>query len=109
MNTAIEVHIENCIHDWHRKLGHRDPEHKKMHTDGLVDEFILVDCGFKLSCDTCSIYRNDSRSNSEKVIECIRGATGINTYRCLRSDANGKRYSVTFIDDEFYVRSSVGT
>src|ERR1700712_3318975 len=25
-HSAIESHKKNCIHDWHRKLGHRDPE-----------------------------------------------------------------------------------
>lgn len=54
VNSAIDGHKGNCIHDWHRKLGHRDPEAlRKMQADGLVEGFNIVECGIKATCDTC--------------------------------------------------------
>lgn len=53
VNASIE-HKENCIHQWHRKLGHRDPQAiKKMQTDGMVNELVITDCGIEETCETC--------------------------------------------------------
>lgn len=103
VNAAIE-HKEHCIHNWHRKLGHRDPEAiKKMHAEGLIDDLKLVDCGIKMSCDTClkgKLTRLPFPKQSKG--ESIAPLDLIHTDVCGPMQTvtpGGKRYLVTFIDD----------
>lgn len=38
VNISISGHKEHCIHDWHQRLGHRNPEAiRKMKADGLIE------------------------------------------------------------------------
>lgn len=103
INSVIE-HKENCIHTWHRKMGHRDPEAiKKMCAEGLLADLSIVDCGIKMSCDTCMKgkltrvpFPKQSTTESSDLLSLIH------TDICgpmQTSTPGGKRYLVTFIDD----------
>lgn len=102
--SVIECHKENCIHDWHRKLGHRDPEAlRKMQSDGLVEGLNIVECGVKVTCDTCikgKFHRlpfpKKSLSKSKELLELIHSDVAGPMQTMSR---NGHYYLVTFIDD----------
>lgn len=101
---ALTEHNDNCIHTWHRKMGHRDPEAiKKMYSEGFLDDLNIVDCGIKMSCDTCMKgkltrlpFPKQSSSESKYPLQLIH------TDVCgpmQTMTPSGKRYMVTFIDD----------
>ncbi|KAK2575182.1 hypothetical protein KPH14_012892, partial [Odynerus spinipes] len=47
-------HNKNCIHSWHRKLGHRDPDViQVMAGKGLVNNMVIENCYIKETCETC--------------------------------------------------------
>ncbi|KAK2577584.1 hypothetical protein KPH14_000901, partial [Odynerus spinipes] len=42
---AKDGHNENCIHSWHKRLGHRDPQAiKAMSSRNLADSIKIIDC-----------------------------------------------------------------
>lgn len=101
---TLTQHNENCIHQWHRRLGHRDPKAiRKMEADGLVEGMKIVNCNIKESCETC-IKGKMTRLPFPKQSTCSSKAPLdlIHTDVCgpmQTATANGKRYIVTFIDD----------
>jgi len=56
-NKALVVaneHNEDCQHQWHRRLGHRDMEAiKQMTSTGKIEGVKLKDCGIREVCETC--------------------------------------------------------
>lgn len=54
MKTVEQGHREDCLHQWHRKLGHRDPDAvqdiiKKKLATGIQ----ITDCGLRAVCECC--------------------------------------------------------
>ena len=104
--TAVkkEEHNENCIHSWHRKFGHRDPEAiRKWCSKGLMDGIKVVDCGIVQTCEVC-LEGNFSRLPFPKCSESKSTAPIqlIHTDVCgpMRTGSvSGNRYFITFIDD----------
>lgn len=94
----------NCIHYWHRLLGHRDPSAiKDMVSQRLVEGIVLVDCGCLRQCDVCMKakfsrlpFPKKSLTTTTSVLELIH------TDVCgpMQTESHGgMRYFVTFIDD----------
>lgn len=53
--NAILQDNANCIHQWDRKLGHRDPAAiRKMFSENLANDFKIVECNIKKMCETCA-------------------------------------------------------
>ena len=53
-SDAKKVQHENCIHLWHRRLGHRDPEAVKKLCDKQLAVGIKIDsCTAVVKCDSC--------------------------------------------------------
>lgn len=101
---AVLAHNDKCIHELHRKMGHRDPAAiRKMASDGLIEGLQIVDCGIKEVCDVCMKgkmtripFPKKSASESSALLDLIH------TDVCgpmRTATPSGKRYIVTFIDD----------
>lgn len=101
---SVVAHNENCIHDLHRRMGHRDPiAIRKMASDGMIDGLRIVECGIKEVCDVCMKgkmarlpFPKKSSSESSATLDLIH------TDVCgpmRTATPGGKRYFVTFIDD----------
>lgn len=51
---AMLAHNDKCIHQWHRKMGHRHPDAiRKMASEGTLDGLEIVECGIKEVCEVC--------------------------------------------------------
>lgn len=97
-------HNENCIHQLHRKMGHRDPNAiHKMCADGLIEGLKIVECGIKEVCKVClegkmtrTPFPKQSKRESSATLDLIH------TDVCgpmQTMTPSKKRYIVTFIDD----------
>lgn len=103
-NVSISGHKENCIHDWHQRLGHRDPEAiRKMKADGLIEDMKIVECGVIELCESCAKgkmsrvpFPKKSLSETRQPLDLIHS----DVCGPMRTQTpSGKRYVVTFIDD----------
>lgn len=97
-------HNKDCIHHWHRKLGHRDPDaiHRAVRDD-LATGVSIQKCGVFQTCECCvegkiarlPFSRKDHRQ-SAKVLDIIHTdiCGPMNTM-----SPGGSRYFLTMIDD----------
>jgi len=106
-NKALVVankHNEDCQHQWHRRLGHRDIEAiKQMASTRMIEGVNLKDCGIREVCDTClkgkmtrKPFPKKSTYQSERILDLIH------TDVCgpMQTMTPGKkRYLLTLIDD----------
>lgn len=104
VNISIGGHNEKCIHSWHQRLGHRDPEAiRKMQKNGLIENMKIVECGVRELCGTCAKgkmarvpFPKKSLTETKEPLDLIHsdvcGPMSTQT-------PSGKRYIVTFIDD----------
>lgn len=101
---VASLHSKNCIHHWHRKLGHRDPDaiHRAAH-DGLATGVNIQKCSVFQTCECCvegkisrlPFPRKEDRQ-SAKVLDIIHTdiCGPMNTV-----SPGGSRYFLTMIDD----------
>lgn len=100
---TLSNHNENCIHTWHRRLGHRDERAvKKIVGDRLGSGLKLVECGIKSVCEVCCEGKmtrapfRPSESKSSAVGDLVHtdlcGPMEVSTPR-------GSRYFMTMLDD----------
>lgn len=104
VNILSLEHNENCIHSWHRRLGHRDPAAiRRMAAKELVGGIKIKECGFKELCETCTKGKMTRKpfpkepSNRRKAVLDL-----VHTDVCgpMQTETmSGKRYIVTFTDD----------
>lgn len=100
---ALMEHKDNCIHHWHKKLGHRDPEAiRKMHSNGMAGGLVIAECGIKETCDVCMKgkltrlpFPKKSLSKSTATLDLIH--SDVCSLPVVTS--GGKKSIVTFIDD----------
>jgi hypothetical protein len=103
-NIAKENHNENCIHLWHRRLGHRDPEAiKKLSKEMLANGIEINDCSMMLKCVSClkgkmtrKSFPKASTSQTQHPLDLIHSDVcgPMNTLT-----PGKKKYFLTFIDD----------
>lgn len=102
--NAVLTHNDNCIHELHRKMGHRDPAAiRKMASNGSINGLKIIECGIQEVCDTCMKgkmtrlpFPKKSTSESSAVLDLIH------TDVCgpMRTETpSGKRWMITLIDD----------
>lgn len=102
--TVNEGHSKNCIHVWHRRFGHRDPEAiKRLADEELVSGMKLEACSVKKFCEDCvkgkmtrSPFPKESSGTSDAPLQLIH------TDVCgpMQTMTPGKRrYALTLIDD----------
>ena len=95
---------QNCVHLWHRRLGHRDPEAVlKLSRDKLADGIEVDSCGSLLKCISC-IKGKMARQSFPKVSshQAKQSLDLVHTDVCgpMSTETPGhKRYFLTFIDD----------
>lgn len=104
-------HSNACQHQWHRKLGHRDPDAiKQLVNQKLADGIEMSDCGIRIVCDCCmkskmtrSSFPKKSNSRTESPLELVHtdicGKMPVKTI-------GGKEYVLTIIDD--FSRYTIG-
>lgn len=98
------THKENCIHQWHRRLGHRDFEAlKKLKRDNLVTGIVMTDCGIEERCECC-LQGKMARAPFPLVpIKKTKQPLDlVHTDICgpvAQASKGGKRYVLTLIDD----------
>lgn len=52
--SAVVAHNDKCIHELHRKMGHRDQAAiRKMALNGSIEGLEIVECGIKQVCEVC--------------------------------------------------------
>ncbi|KAK2580008.1 hypothetical protein KPH14_010773 [Odynerus spinipes] len=101
---AKDGHNEYCIHMWHKRLGHRDPQAiKAMSSRNLADNIKIIDCNTIETCEVCLKgkmsrlpfpKRSDNRRRN--ILDLIH------TDLCgpMQTMTPGKkRYFLTLIDD----------
>jgi len=103
-NTVKQESHQNCVHMWHRRLGHRDPEAVlKLNREKLADGIRIDSCGSLMKCISCikgkmarQSFPKVSSHRAKQVLDLIH------TDVCgpMRTQTPGhKKYFLTFIDD----------
>lgn len=102
--VAEKHHNSQCLHEWHRKLGHRDPEaiHNLERRD-LALGIKIQDCGIRVQCECCIQgkmarvpFPKKAKKQSENILDLIH------TDICGPMQTvtpGGNRYFLTVIDD----------
>lgn len=95
-------HNENCIHTWHKRLGHREVNAiQQMCDQNLAHGIEMKSCGIKEVCECClkgKMCRRpfpESKSNTKDILELVHSDV------CTMEveTPSGHKYFVTFIDD----------
>lgn len=96
----------DCIHKWHRRLGHRHPDCiKEMQRRDLARDLTVSDCSEMMKCQCC-IKAKATRMTIPKKSEsrASRPLDLVHSDVCgpMKTRTVGdKRYMLTFIDDYF--------
>ena len=99
-----EINHQNCIHIWHRRLGHRDPNAvKRIDKEGLATGIHVRECGVMIQCEHCvkgkatqKLYPESSMHHTEQPLDLIHS----DVCGPMKTVTPGKnKYMVTFIDD----------
>jgi len=103
-NVVKHESHQNCVHTWHRRLGHRDPEAVlKLNREKLADGIQIDLCGSLMNCISCikgkmarQSFPQVSSHRAEHILDLIH------TDVCgpMSTETPGhKRYFLTFTDD----------
>ena len=98
------VHNINCLHTWHRRLGHRDiVALGKLEKRTLADGISIKDCGIKEVCECClkgkqsrKPFPKESKRKTKGILELVH--TDLCGPMPTKSHG-GMRYIMTVIDD----------
>lgn len=94
----------NCIHFWHHRLGHRNPEViRKLVCNQLVNGVVINDCNETVDCTVCirrkltrKPFPKESNKRAKEKLELVHS----DIFRPMRTLTPGKsRYFLTFTDD----------
>lgn len=104
MNATAGQHLENCQHQWHRRLGHRDwAAAERLLKEELATGIKVSNCGLRVVCECC-LEGKSSRAPFPVVSE--RKSTQIldivHTDLCgpmKNESTSGSRYVMHIIDD----------
>lgn len=104
MRAAHAQHLENCQHQWHRRLGHRDwAAVEKINKEKLGTGMKITDCGLKLVCECC-LQGKSTRAPFPTVIDrkSTRVLDLVHTDVCGPMETptpSGYRYVLHIVDD----------
>lgn len=102
--SATVGHKQDCIHVWHRRLGHRDVQAiEKIVRDDLGTGLKLEKCTVKSECGVCCESKM-ARAPFPKKSASISSAVGdlVHTDLCGPLEVatpRGNRYLMTMVDD----------
>ena len=95
---------QNCIHQWHRRLGHRDPEAvMKLSHEKLADNISIEACSARMKCISClkgkmtrKSFPKVSNNRAQQPLDLIHS----DVCGPMSTETPGrKKYFLTFIDD----------
>lgn len=96
-------HNDECIHTWHRKLGHRDPEAiAEIERKGLATGMKMVKCGVRMTCECCvqgKMSRPSFPSSAEKKSKEILDIVHSDLCGPMTETPGGCKFYMTMIDD----------
>lgn len=77
--SVAQVHDKNCQHQWHRRLGHKDPKIIKDMINGEIKGVHIKDCGIREVCKTClkgkmmtrNSFPKSSQHRSEEILDIV--------------------------------------
>lgn len=97
-------HNDNCIHQWHKRLAHRDPEAiKRLETEELATGIHIQNCNISSRCESCikgKMPRTSFPKHSIHLTTAPRQLVHTNLCGPISTKtAGGKRYIITLIDD----------
>lgn len=103
-NISSDTCTSECIHKWHRRLGHRDPEAIRTLLDkGLATGMSIKQCKVKTTCDICIKgkmsklpFPKISKSQTTDILEIVHSDV---CGPMENPTPGGKRYILTLIDD----------
>lgn len=102
--SSMKTHSDKCIHAWHKKLGHRDPEAiRKLIKENMAYGIALEDCGIKEVCEDCiqgkmskKPFPKVSNRQTESILDIVHSDV---CGPMQTTTPGGKRYVLTMIDD----------
>ena len=98
-----EVIHSNCIHVWHRRLGHRDPNAiQRICKESLATGICINECNVMMKCDHCIKGKATQKPYPVSIHRAEQPLDLIHSDVCgpMKTQTPGKkRYMVTFIDD----------
>jgi len=99
-----EAKHQDCIHLWHRRLGHRDPNAIKcINKEGLATGIHINECSVMMKCEHCIKGKATQKPYPEMSVHRTKQPLDlIHSDVCgpMKTLTPGKnRYIVTFIDD----------
>jgi transposase InsO family protein len=99
-----EVKHQNCVHLWHRRLGHRDPNAiKRIRNEDLASGINIDNCDVMMKCEHCIKGKATQKSYPEASLHRAKQPLDlIHSDVCgpMKTLTPGKnKYMVTFIDD----------
>jgi transposase InsO family protein len=98
------VHTKNCIHYWHKVLGHRDlTVIKALSSSNVTQPIVINSCPVNESCEICpqgKITRMSFVSSHDIKSKGILDLIHSDVCGPMQTNSvSGKRYLLTFIDD----------
>lgn len=103
---AVNEHCDakSCLHDWHRKLGHRDIKAiQELEQRELATGIKIKRCGLVLPCETClqgKMARLPFPKKAEKNTKAVMDLVHSDLCGPMRTvTPGGRRYFLTLIDD----------
>ncbi|KRX38752.1 Retrovirus-related Pol polyprotein from transposon TNT 1-94 [Trichinella murrelli] len=103
IDTALSVHTYACLHKWHRRMGHIDPEAiRKLNREQLANSIDIRKCDAENDCEICLTGKmtltpfTKVANRAKKQIELIHSDICGPMPTATPSD---HRYMMTLIDD----------
>lgn len=104
VNILSLEHNKNCIHSWHRCLGHQDlAAIRKMAAKELIGGIKIKKCGIKELCEICTKRKMTRKPFSKKVSnrrKAVLDLVHMDVCGPMQTETiSSKRYIVAFTDD----------
>jgi transposase InsO family protein len=107
-NTICAVekdeHRKNCVHYWHRILGHRDlTVVKNLNSSGVIQPITINSCNMNEFCEICPqgkmtrmTFSSRNEIKTREILDLIHSDV---CGPMQTNSVSGKKYLLTFIDD----------
>lgn len=101
--VSDKQHNTDCLHTWHRRLGHRDPDAiGEVERRGLASGMKIKPCGIRMTCESCvegKMARPPFPQAAEKKSKAVLDIVHSDVCGPMTTSPGGCRYYMTMIDD----------
>lgn len=101
--TARIAYVETCIHQWHRRLGHRDLKAiKHLSKEGIATGIKITACSKEIICEHCikgKLAQTKFPKSKRREKEPMRLIHSDLCGPMQTATPNGNKYFLTLIDD----------